>query len=358
MATTDDLLADPRRRTLAILAGAAFASVLAAFLALKYQAAETEVTFKSDTFLPGLAHAHDAVARIHIESSKGSFDVVKGPDGTWHVVQRAGYPASFSQVQQTIIGLAALQTVEPKTTRADWFHYVNLDAPPRGSGLLIRMSDAGAKELAEIVIGKSEDIGDPGGATGLFVRKPDENQSWLVRSVFEPKSESGDWLDKTVLNVDRARIQDVAVTPQDAPTYEVRREKPSDPDFALLNIPRGRELSNVGAPDNVASALSGFTFDDVQPAKTFDFSKATRVVSKTFDGLTVTASVIRQGQDYWATLAAEGAATSPAAQKEARDIAARAGGWAYKLPDYKGQQFATTLDSLLKPPAPPAKTGK
>jgi len=43
------------------------------------------------------------------------------------------------------------------------------------------------------------------------------------------------------------------------------------------------------------------------------------------------------------------------AVKEAAAINARASGWAYKLPAFKGQLFMTTLDSLLKaPPAPPA----
>jgi hypothetical protein len=357
MSTSAELLQDPRRRTLAILAGAALISILAAFLALQYQSAQTQATRASETFFPSLAHSLPDVAKIHIESSKGAFDVVLGTDKQWRVAQRAGYPASFDQIRQTLIGLSTLQTIEPKTTRPDWFSYVNLDAPPRGSGVLIRVSGNKGDELADIIIGKSEDIGDPGGAMGLFVRKPRDMQSWLARSVFEPKSESGDWLDKTVLNVDRARVQEVDVTPQTGPAFVVRREKPSDPDFALLNIPRGRELSNVGAPDNVASAVAGFTFDDVRPAKAFDFSKATQVVTKTFDGLTVTASIVREGQDSWAEIAAAGAPQSPAAQKEARDIVARASGWAYKLPDYKGQQFLTTLDSLLKPLTPPAKTG-
>jgi len=42
-----------------------------------------------------------------------------------------------------------------------------------------------------------------------------------------------------------------------------------------------------------------------------------------------------------------------AAAKEAAAINARASGWAYKLPAYKGQLFMTTLDNLLQPaPAP------
>ena len=46
--------------------------------------------------------------------------------------QRGNYPADFDEVRHTLIGLAALETIEPKTARADWLHYVGLDTPPKG----------------------------------------------------------------------------------------------------------------------------------------------------------------------------------------------------------------------------------
>jgi len=88
----------------------------------------------------------------------------------------------------------------------------------------------------------------------------------------------------------------------------------------------------------------------VKPARDFDFSDAAhsaRVVTKTFDGLTVTVNVIQQGADYWATVSADG--STPEGRNEARQINARATGWAYKLPPYKGAQFTATLESILKP---------
>jgi hypothetical protein len=140
----------------------------------------------------------------------------------------------------------------------------------------------------------------------------------------------------------------------------VRRDSPHDQDFKLAEIPKGREIAYDGAPDGVAGSIVDFTFDDAKPAKMFDFSDpqhTARIVTKTFDGLTVTVSVIQQGADYWATVSADGRGTD--AQKEAREIDAHASGWAYKLPAYKGQQFLSTLESLLKPkggPAPATQT--
>ena len=188
---------------------------------------------------------------------------------------------------------------------------------------------------------------------------PIPNQSWLVRSVFQPKTDTGEWLDKQVVDVELARIQEVDVSPLNGASYEIRRDKPTVANLSLVDIPKGRELAYAGATDAVAGAITGFTFDDVRPAKDFDFSDghAARLVARTFDGLTVTVQTVQQGHDYWATVFAEGAAGKAEAQRQARTIDARASGWAYKLPPYKGQQFMTSLESLLKPlPAKPGQT--
>ncbi len=350
----NQILADPRRRNLAVLAAAALVSLLLAIAAVWQESAESSMPAQTE-FLPGFAKAVRDAARIHIVSKSGAFDVNFVPEKGWVVPQRADYPASFSLVQRTLVGLAALRTIEPKTARPDWFHFVGLQTPPAGDGILIAVSDDKGRPLGSVIAGKSEDIGDPTGATGLFVRRPGENQSWLVRSVMDPRAAVSDWLDKHVMDVDRARIREVDVDPAGSASYVVARAKPSDPDFALTPIPAGKSVSDPTVPDGVASAIADFGFDDVRPARDLDFNDpaaTARLVTKTFDGLVVTVHVVRAGADYWAQVSAEAAAPStPETEKEAAAINAHASGWAYKLPAFKGQLFMTTLDSLLKPPA-------
>ncbi len=349
---TAKLRDDPRRRNLAILAGIAVVMVFLAALALWNQSREMAPHYTPRSFFPNLESEVRDVAHVHIQSRKNAIDVVFKPDKGWVVASHDDYPANFDELRRTVLGLAGLETIEPKTARADWLHYVDLEAPPHGDGVLISLTDEKGAGIATLVMGKSEDIGDPSGATGLFVREPNTTQSWLVRSAFEPKTDVGDWLEKDVLDVDRTRIRDVDVEPSNGPSYSVRRQKPTDDDFDLLNIPKGREIAYVGAADGVGAAIVGFTFDDVRPAKDFDFSDqghASRLIAHTFDGLAVTVESIQQGQDYWATVAAEGEPGKPDAQKEAREISGRATGWAYKLAPYKGQLFMTSLESLLKP---------
>ena len=349
---------DPRRRNLAVLAALALVSVLLAILALDRRAAEVAPKYPPQATFPGLAGKLGEVTRIHIESKKdGAFDVTFVPMKGWVLPSRSNYPASFEEVRKTLVGLAALQTIAPKTARPDWFHYVDLDAPPKGGGVLISLSGDKGNVLAALIVGKSEDIGDASESVGLFVRKPGETQSWLVSSPFAPRASPSAWLRKNVVDVDRARVQEVDVRPLSGPAYAVRRDRPSDTGFALAPMPRGRELADPSAPDGVASALADFSFDDIQPAGNLDFeNQASRTVTRTFDGLIVGVDVVKQGSDYWARVAAGAAPGKPDAAKEARDIDTYAQGWAYKLPAFKGAQFMALLDGLLKPRETAKKT--
>lgn len=345
------MMEDPRRRNLAILAGIALVTVILAAISLAHEARLLAPAEGGSPFFPQLATDWHRIAQIKIESKKSEVDVAFKPERGWVVTSHDNYPAAFDQVRETIAGMAELTVIEPKTARRDWLSYVGLVSPRQGgNGTAITLLDDKGTVLASLIAGKTSDIGDPTGAVGLFARRSGDPQSWLLRSVFVPKSDPSDWLDKRLVSVDRARISEADVDPANGPSYTVRRDSPLDQDFVLVGIPKNREVSYSGAPDGVGAALVDFSFDDVKPARDFDFSDqahAARVVTKTFDGLAVTVNVIRQGQDYWATVSAEGA--NPDSRKEARDIDAHANGWAYKLPAYKGAQFTTPLESLLKP---------
>lgn len=352
------LSADPRRRNLMLLGMVAVVMLLLALLAVWHQSS-TGTPSKQTEFFPGLAQhiaKHEAV-RIRIDSkANGKIDIVFKPQTGWVIASRGDFPASFEQVNAMLVGLAAMQTVETKTARPELLHYLGLVPPPKGDGVVVEVINEKNETLAALIAGKTTDIGDSAGATGLFVRRPDNNQSYLVRSVSEIRSGLSDWMEKSVMDVDRARIQDVSVTPLSGPAYAVHRDKPSDADFTLSPIPAGREVSDPTITDGAADSIVGFSFDDAKRAAEIDFAKAGKVVTRTFDGLTVTVNTVKTPTGYWATVSAEGAAGKAAAEKEARDINARANGWAYKLADFKGAQFTTPLENLLKPKGTPAKT--
>jgi hypothetical protein len=131
------------------------------------------------------------------------------------------------------------------------------------------------------------------------------------------------------------------------------RSSKTQQDFALSPIPPGRRQAEPQNAFNIADALADFPFDNISPASEIDFSKAHRMVFRTFDGLMVTVLAVKRGGEYWASLEANPIPGVPGAEKEVRKISAHSNGWAYKLPSYKGEQLMPTLEGLLKPKASP-----
>ena len=149
----------------------------------------------------------------------------------WVLPGRGNYPADFDQVRHTLIGLAALETIAPKTARADWLHYVGLDTPPKGNGTEFivkrcRGQDAGVADHRQ-----HREFGDPNGAIGLFVRHPGDNQSYLARTVFTPHGDRRRWLDTSVMIWTRRGIQQV--------DHHARPRAPATPSRRAMHSDRG-----------------------------------------------------------------------------------------------------------------------
>lgn len=344
------------RRNLIILGAAALLSIVLAAAVLVERAAEGQPHFAPTEFLPGFADNVKNAASIHVAGHGGEFDVAfRG--GKWVLPGHGNYPADFDQVRHTLIGLAALQAIAHKTDRADWQHYVNLDTPPQGNGTEFIVKSASGQTLASLITGTTEQLGDPNGTIGLFVRHIGDNQTYLARSVFTPAGDLLSWVNTSVIDLGAARIQQVTVTPPRGKGYTVTRAKDSDLKFSLANRPK-TGTPNQQMIDAVPYAVSSFSLEDVQPVASVDFTAASHAVGKGFDGLVITVDIAPKGKDLWGRLTASTApGASPDAVKDAGQLNAKVSGWAYKLPAEKGKALITDLATIMTPVQPPPGQG-
>lgn len=347
MATAIAMPADRRRRNLMMLGGTTAAFVVLAVASIFIQANQLARKFEPRPFFPGLPSAVNQLGEIAIVSKTVTLHVKKmGED--WVIAEKNNFPASQAQMRAVAVGIADLQALEPKTARADWLKFIGLDAPPEGNATRLTLSDASGKTIADLLTGQREGTADELGRSTLYVRKPDENQSWLARGYLDIKPNATDWLDKSVLVIARDRVKGAIVTPKEGPSYTLSRENKDLQDFKVADMPRGRELSFDGSPDGVAGAIVGFVFDDVAKADQFNFDRVPQQISQTFDGLNLTVKIATKDGKSWATVTAAG--TNDMTREEATKINARIGGWAFQIPESKVTQFISPRETLLKPP--------
>ena len=333
-----------RSRILAMLAAGAVGSVGLAAFALHQRAEEGAQQFTPAQFFPGFAAQVKNAARIHIVSHGADFDIRNTPDKGWVLPGSGNYPADIDEVRHTLIGLAALETIEPKTARADWLRYEGLETPPKGDGVLIEVEDAAGHKLASVIAGNMETIGDTSGAAGLFIRRPGETQSWLARAVFVPHGAPSDWMLLQVLDLAPARLKDIIIAPAGGKAFTVARVHPSDANYALSPAMAGAAPAKINA---IPTALTSFSVNDARQASQIGFTRAAHVTAHTFDGLVLTLNVATMGNDMWTTLAATAMpGASPAVIEEARTITARSKDWAYRLPPDKGRLLTANEAAL------------
>ncbi len=294
------------------------------------QAAQGQLVF------PGLAPKLAAAAQLEIQHKGTTLHLARNAEDAaalWGVVDRGGYRAQQDKVHELLTALTELRLDEKRT--ADAGEYARLGvADPADKGAdstLVRVLDGKGGVIAALIVGHARSA-ERGGADTLYVRRPGEAQSWLADGRIAATAGTQDWLDRSIVSIDAAKVADVVVTRGET-TLRFARQGGK---FTLTDPAGHPKLDDVKV-DEVSRGLAELTLEDVKPAPA-PGTPLGRAVFTTTDGMTLSADVSKSGPAVWATFAASG--------QDAADVAARVKGWAYEIGSWKEQALVPSLDDL------------
>jgi hypothetical protein len=305
---------------------------------------------------PGLEAKLEDAAIISVASPEGRIEVRRTDRGQWVVPAASNYPAHMESVRKMLLGLASFKAIEARTARQDWLATLDLIAPEEGGKATeIRVSDAKDALIAGLLVGKLRPAGGLTGEDAFYVRRLQEDQSYLAEGDLPLDVTRASWLDPAILEVPRDRVFRVTLTPPAGPSYSISRVNPEVQDFALDALPKGRTMVSETAANPIGAALSDFTLEDVRPRAEVDFAKAAHAVFETFDGLVITIDETEVTSEHWVRVTAgTREPRTPHTGTKALDVAeemsainTRVGAWAYKIADWKAALFSRSQDSLL-----------
>lgn len=303
-----------------------------------------------------------------------TFTLVRDGD-RWEVSEKHNFPADQDKARQLILGTARLTRIEPKTSNPDLYERIGLDDIHAEDGNAVRYSfkNAGGDTLAEIIIGNSR-LGRADPQTNeYFVREPAMAQTWLVQGKLPDAIGVIDWLDGSVLSVDRDRVHEVTVWHPDGAVITVGKDKPSQKTFDLRDAPEGVELDSKWMLGDLGRSLAGLDLDDVIPASQASVpDDGPKVEMRTFDGLRVTLRSVKDGDRTLARVhasfdeslvvpeflpggdKAEGESdlllSADEVQKESERLNEDLKNWIYVIPDYRSKYMSVRLEDLIKTP--------
>jgi len=342
-----------------ILAGVTLALVLFTLWAVRDTGQRSGYLAHAEKLFPDLPAQAAAVRRIEILSA-GQQVTLQGSGSDWTVVEKHDFPADPAKVRALLEGLAGLTLIEPRTADPARHAALNLQMPdaPDARGVLVRVLGENDTVLAAVLLGKPRAAAGQG-PRQMFVRRPDEDQTWLTDGAVDPQRTPPLWLRGEAFDLPQARVRAVRVQHPGQTPLLVSRTAP-EASFSLQTpLPKGRDPqpSTIGA---VAYGLQRLPLQNVFKANEVsgDWSQAVSVAFDTFDGLTVTAHVLSlNGVPHVRLSAAVAADASPeqrvAASAEAERIARQTADWVFVVPPHTAATFTPTLDNLLVPLAPP-----
>ena len=334
-------------RNLIWLAGGLVVLVVLAVIGQRQTTSPSDVAQADDELLPGLMDVLDEVASIEVVGAGGAAIATldRAEDG-WTVRERDGYSADLTKVRHALLSLAEARILEAKTANPELHDRLGVED--------VVADDAGG--LAVTLLGPNEPtaiiVGDEAGDYRRYVRRADENQSYMINRDPEIGETAADWLDTNIIDLASARVREITVTHPDGEIVRATKASAEDANFTVENIPEGRSLLYDSVANVIAGVLQNLTLEDVEQ-DTDDGAGRTVTELVTFDGLRLTVTGLERDDAAWISITAAAEpdsqqADQAAAATEAQSLNERLSGWRYRIPSYKFEQLTRRMDDLLQ----------
>ena len=284
-------------KTLMILAGITLVVILGATF---FGQERKDKPIQSGEYLfPDLMARINEIVEMTIETKEATVTLLhKG--NAWTVKEKGGYIADLEKIKPALIGMAELRIREPKTKNPNLYEKLGLqDKDAEGSSsTLITLKTQGGTAIATLILGNQRPGKGTPGKSDMYIRKPEDPQTWLVSGKLPIEKVAGEWLQKDLLKIASKRIYQVRVTHSDGETLTVYKDTPDALDFKIRDLQKDKKISSQFNVNNVATSLAQLEMEDVKKADGVEFSSKSGVqaVVETFDGLRLTVETMSQGE--------------------------------------------------------------
>jgi Domain of unknown function (DUF4340) len=302
---------------------------------------------------PGLAPRLQDATKIEITHQGKPLVIEKRPNGAWGVASMHDYPVQEAKLRGMLTGLTELRLSEARTSNPAEYSRLGVDDPNGAASTadLLRVLDKAGKPILAVIVGHRRVRSQANVPEEVYVRRPDEAQSWLAQGSLQVDADASLWLDRDVLNIASDRVAAVSATR--APDQVLTFAK-VDGKFALTAPAEHPKLEDYKV-DDVARGLEQLTFQAVKADADVSGAEVGNAVFTTNDGLVVRAGVLHVDKDVWARFAVSG---SDKMKAEADRLNGRLAGWTYQIGSWKEKSLIPTMDDLkaeepAKAPAPP-----
>ena len=239
---------------------------------------------------PELLKQINNITEITGTTNDAAFTVQRLND-QWVVKEKSNYPADPIAIRNFLLGAANLKRLQPKTSNPDLYPKIGVqDVTAKDSKSVQYVLKNDSTVIADGLFGKQRPAKADSSRDEFYVRLLGDPQSWLVEGKLKLAKSTDDWLDTSILDVDRSRIRQAVIHHPGGENVVVKREKRSDKDYTLLDVPTDAEVELQFGVNDVATSFASISLDSVEPGSSIEIgdNSGVKAVMETFDGLRVT----------------------------------------------------------------------
>ena len=225
------------------------------------------------------------ITEINVTNFNENFSIIRNED-SWYLPNLSNFPVPLDKIKRVIVGVAQLETIEPKTKNPDLHGELGLNDIDISTNTAnkVTLINKDNSEVASILIGNDSKFG----VETRYARMPDSNQSWLVWRNFDVPKSQIDWLDDSLFTVHRTRIADIFITHPDGHEVFIKRDSYAEQYFKLQNLDDDTLPINPYVGNQLGSALDNVSLVDIRSKDDISFTdNAITIVYTTFDGLKI-----------------------------------------------------------------------
>jgi hypothetical protein len=301
---------------------------------------------RGETIFPNIVSRLNDVASISIRDHEKTFTVEKRADG--FVDKDSGYPIKGDQFRDLAVGIAMLAYEETKTATPARYRDLGLAEPggaPDTVGRQVTLRDGRGAVMANVIVG-NRDATVGGARGGLYLRLPDQTQTWVARGDLRVPAPHAAWFEINITNIGRDALADIKISGGGLEEIAASAEKKGD-DLKLLNAPEDK------APDSskimrLSFMVDPISFQDVRKHEGTPAADGRRMVVTSRNGVRISYATIGKLADGWVRFTVE--AISDEGRDEAATLKSKMEGYDFKLATNETEMLGWELKDVTTEP--------
>lgn len=296
-----------------------------------------------EKMFPNLSSKINDVAVIGIETPFETLTLEKNEKGDWALLEANGYIVNRDKVRKMLIGLSELEIIEPKTALPEFYSDISVEDRdiPGANSTLVTLTNPSGEELLKVLIGKKTQ-GVSWNGQGVFVRIPDNVQSWLARGYLDVYAHKISWFDTLLFHVNESDVKSIKIT-EDSRFVIFQRIN----ELASLKPVRFSDyqyLNTANYIQSLSDAVTDLQLVDVVQTPSDLLKPAREILIETFTGMVIHMNVYDVMQKSFISLEFYPEKSAPISiDEQAKILNERHAGWLYEIEYEKQSAFMPFL---------------